>query len=151
MLGFIFLFFLFIVVCITKSYFSVPKHIRLISAQYFILKVPIIMNSNNHSSDIHYEDFMNLYKKCIAKPYSFSVIDTTLASDHSLRFRKNLLEIISKIIMTIHNKIRDEERQYDINEEPKKSALSSFNIDKYEYHTGEGITPSDQSRTKEQS
>ena len=37
---------------------------------------------------------MNLYKKCIAKPYSFLVIDTTLASDNPLRFRKNLLERI---------------------------------------------------------
>ena len=25
----------------------------------------------NHSSDVGYEDLMNLYKKCTAKPYSF--------------------------------------------------------------------------------
>ena len=37
---------------------------------------------------------MNLYKKCTAKPYSFLVIDTTLASDIPLRFRKKLLERI---------------------------------------------------------
>ena len=37
---------------------------------------------------------MNLYKKCTAKPFSFLVIDTTLASDNPLRFRKNLLEIV---------------------------------------------------------
>ena len=37
---------------------------------------------------------MNLYKKCTAKPFSFMVIDTTLASDNPLRFRKNLLEIV---------------------------------------------------------
>ena len=37
----------------------------------------------NHSSDIDFHDFMNLYKKCTAKPYSFLVIDTTLASDNS--------------------------------------------------------------------
>ena len=48
----------------------------------------------NHSSDIEFRDFMNLYKKCIAKPYSFLVIDTTLTSDKSLPFRKNLLERI---------------------------------------------------------
>ena len=40
----------------------------------------------NHSSDIG--------KKCTAKPYSILVIDTTLASDNYLRFRKNLLERI---------------------------------------------------------
>ena len=46
----------------------------------------------SNSSDIDFQDFMNLYKKCTAKPYSFLVIDATLASDNSLRFRKNLLE-----------------------------------------------------------
>ena len=44
----------------------------------------------NHSSDINLKNFMNLYKKCTEKPYSFLVIDATLASDNHLRFRKNL-------------------------------------------------------------
>ena len=44
----------------------------------------------NHSVDIDFQVFMNLYKKCIEKPYSFLVIDTSLASDTPLRFRKNL-------------------------------------------------------------
>ena len=35
---------------------------------------------------------MNLYKKCNEKPYSFFVIDNTLASGNLLRFRKNLIE-----------------------------------------------------------
>ena len=50
----------------------------------------------NHSSDIDFQDFMNLYKKCIVKPYSFFVIDTdtTLALDNPLHFRNNLLERI---------------------------------------------------------
>ena len=48
----------------------------------------------NKSSDVDFQDFLNLYKKCTEKPYSFLVIDTTLASDNSLRFRKNLLERI---------------------------------------------------------
>ena len=48
----------------------------------------------NHSSGIDFSDFMNLYKKCTAKPYSILVIDTTLASDDSSRFRKDLLERI---------------------------------------------------------
>ena len=47
---------------------------------------------NNHSSDIEFHDFMNPYKKCTEKTHSFFVIDTTLASDNSLHFRKNLLE-----------------------------------------------------------
>ena len=44
----------------------------------------------NHSSDIEFTNFMNLYKKCTRKPYSFVVIDITLTSDNPLRFRKNL-------------------------------------------------------------
>ena len=53
--------------------------------------------------------------------------------------------------MTIDDKIIDEKIQYGINREPAKiSALSSGEIDKYEYLTGEEILPSDQSRITEQ-
>ena len=38
----------------------------------------------NHSSDIDFKDFRNLYKKCTAKPYSFLVTHATLASDNPL-------------------------------------------------------------------
>ena len=48
----------------------------------------------NHSLDIDFQDFLNLYKKSTAQPYSVLVIDTSLASDNSSRFRKNLLETI---------------------------------------------------------
>ena len=85
-------------VFITQSYFAVPKNIRLNSTHYFIMNIPnkreLPQIAFSHSSDIDFQDFMNLYKKCTAKPYSFLVIDTTLASDNSLRFRKNLLERI---------------------------------------------------------
>ena len=76
-----------------QSYFSVPKDIRLNLTDYFILKIQnkreLQQFAFNHSSDIDFEDFMNLYKKFIEKIYSFSVIDTTVASDNSSRFRKN--------------------------------------------------------------
>ena len=36
----------------------------------------------NHSSDIEFKDFINAYKKCTDKGYSFLVNDTTLASDN---------------------------------------------------------------------
>ena len=49
---------------------------------------------SNNSLDIDFKDFMNLYKKCTAKLYSFLVTVTTLASDNFLPFRKNLLERI---------------------------------------------------------
>ena len=48
----------------------------------------------NHSSDIDFKNFMNLYKRCNGKSYYFLVIDTSLASDIPLRFRKNLSERI---------------------------------------------------------
>ena len=48
----------------------------------------------NHSSDIDFQDFTYLYKKCTAKPYSFVIIDTTLSSNNPLGFRKDLVEII---------------------------------------------------------
>ena len=44
----------------------------------------------NHSSDINTKDFINIYKKCTDKPYSFLGTDTTLPSNNPLRFRKNL-------------------------------------------------------------
>ena len=47
----------------------------------------------NCSSDINTKDLIKIYKKCIDKPYSFLVNDTTLASDDPLRFRKNLYNI----------------------------------------------------------
>ena len=83
-------------VFITQSSFAVPKNIRPNSAHYFVMKIPnkreLQQIAFNHSSDIDFQDFMSLYKKCTEKPYSFLVIDTTLASDNPLHFRKNLLE-----------------------------------------------------------
>ena len=45
----------------------------------------------NHSSNIDFKDFMKIYKKCTAEPYSFLVNDTTFPSDDLSRFRKDLL------------------------------------------------------------
>ena len=59
----------------------------------------------NHSSDI---DLTNVSKKCTAKPCSFLVTDTTLASDNPLYFRKNLLKRIHKIVMAIDDKNTEE-------------------------------------------
>ena len=36
--------------------------------------------ASNNSSYIDFKNFMNLYKKCTAKPCSFLVIEATLAS-----------------------------------------------------------------------
>ena len=58
---------------ITQSYFPVPKNIRLNSTHYFIMKIlnkrELQQVAFNHSSDIDFKDFMDLYKNCNAKPY----------------------------------------------------------------------------------
>ena len=62
-------------VFITQSYFAVPKNIRLHSTHYFFMKIrnkrELQQIAFNHSSDIGFRNSMNLYKECIAKPYSF--------------------------------------------------------------------------------
>ena len=45
----------------------------------------------------------------------FFLSDTTYAPDNPSHFRKNLLERIQKLIMTIDDNIRDEKLQYDSN------------------------------------
>ena len=53
--------------------------------------------------------------------------------------------------MTIHDQIRDEKLQYDINREAAKiSALSSNKIDQYEFLTGEEILSSNQKQLIDQ-
>ena len=75
--------------------------IRVNSRHYFILK---LLNKQelhqqiafNHLSDIEFQDFRILCKKCTAAPNPFLVIVTTLASDGPLRFRKKILKMILK-------------------------------------------------------
>ena len=63
-------------------------------------------------------------------------VDATLASDNTLRFRKNILERIQKTIVKYDGKVKDEKLQYDISREAAKIlALISGKIDKYEYRT----------------
>ena len=84
-------------VFITQSYFKVSKDVRLNSTHFFIMKIPnkgeLQQVALNHSSDINSKDFINIYKKHTAEPYSFLVNNATLASSNSLRFRKNIFNI----------------------------------------------------------
>ena len=67
----------------TKSYFQVPKNVRIKLHSFFISKFPnagdLQQIAFNHLSNTDFEDFVNLYEKDTAKPCSFLVIDTTLA------------------------------------------------------------------------
>ena len=88
------------IVFITQSYFKVPKDVILNSTYVrinsIIMKIPNKREPKeialNHLPDIDFKDFMKIYKKYTAEPYSFLVNDTTLPSDIPLMFRKNLLE-----------------------------------------------------------
>ena len=83
------------IVFITQSYFKVPKDVRLNSTHFFIMKIPnkreLQQIALNHSFNIDFQDFMQIYKNCTTEPYSFLFNDTTLPSDDPFRFRKNLL------------------------------------------------------------
>ena len=83
-------------VFITQSYFKVPKNVRLNSTHFLIMKIPNKRELQqiyfNLSSDIDFQDFIKIYKKCTTEPYSFSVNDTTLSSDVPLTFRKSLFK-----------------------------------------------------------
>ena len=82
-------------VFITQSYFKVPKDVRSNTSHFFIAKIPnkreLQQIAINHSSDINTKDFANIYRKYTDEP--FLVIDTMLASNNPLRFRKNLSNI----------------------------------------------------------
>ena len=83
------------IVFITQSYFKVTKDVRLNTKHFFIMKIPnkreLQQIALNHSSDIDFKHFINIYKKSTKEPYSFLVNDTTLPLDNPLRFRKNHL------------------------------------------------------------
>ena len=59
----------------TQCYFTVPKIIKVNSTHFFIMKIlhkqDFQQIAYNHSSDIDFEDFMNIYKTCTAEPYYF--------------------------------------------------------------------------------
>ena len=50
--------------------------------------------ASHNSLDINFKEFMNIYRKFAAKPYTFWVIEGTLALDNPLCFRKNLRKSI---------------------------------------------------------
>ena len=56
-------------VFISQSYFAVSKNIGVNSIQYFVMKIPkkrqLQQIAFNHSSDIDFQDFMDLYKNIL--------------------------------------------------------------------------------------
>ena len=55
---------------------KIEKDVRLNSAHFFIMKIPnkreLQQIALNHPSDIDFNDFMKIYKKCTAEPFIIS-------------------------------------------------------------------------------
>ena len=70
---------------LTQSYFSVPKDIRLSCTHDIIFKLnnkrELQNIAMNHSADIDYKDFVNIYRNCTKEPFNFLTIDTTQPID----------------------------------------------------------------------
>ena len=83
------------IVSISQSYFKVSRVVRLNTTHFFIMKIPnkrdVQQIASNQSSDIDFKNFMKIFRKYTAEPYSSLVNDTTLPSNDPLRFKKNLL------------------------------------------------------------
>ena len=66
--------------------FFVPKDVELRYTHHLIVKThnkKDLQNvAINHSTDMDYKDFMNIYGKCTSNPCSFLTIDTTLPADN---------------------------------------------------------------------
>ena len=81
------------IVFITQSYFRTPKDARLNSTHYVIMKIPSRKELQNiteeNSGDIDFKDFLKTCKDYTSEPYSCMIIDTTVPSNHPMRFRKN--------------------------------------------------------------
>ena len=77
---------------LTQSYLSVPKDVRLNCTHYIIFRLnnkrELQNIAINHSADIDYKDFVNIYRDCTKEPYNFLTIDTTKSVNK--RFKKNL-------------------------------------------------------------
>ena len=79
---------------VTQSYFDVLKHIKLNSTHYFVMKIPnkqeLQQIAFNHSTDIDFQVFMDLYKKSTSEPFFFFWLLISL-------FHEIILHVLEKI------------------------------------------------------
>ena len=63
---------------ISRSYFLAPKKVRLNSTNYLIMKIhnkrELQSIAINHSANIDYNNFMNVYRKFTSEPHSFLLL-----------------------------------------------------------------------------
>ena len=107
---------------------------------------------SNHSADIDYQDFLNIYKECTKEPYSFLTIDTKLPASKKFFFWIFIKMTLTDELKILDDKIKENQAQYDLGREAAKiSTLSSKDLlEKNEYLTGEdlGHRPSVLEKTK---
>ena len=76
--------------------FPVPKDVRLNLTHYLIMKInnrrELQNITINHSADIDYKNFIEIYRECTKEPFIFLTIDTALSASDPLRFRKDLFD-----------------------------------------------------------
>ena len=77
------------VIFITQSYFRTPKDIRLNCTHYFLMgisnKKELQQISYNHSAEMDFSEFKELYKRCTRGKHDFLVLDMTLLADNPRR------------------------------------------------------------------
>ena len=99
----------------------------------------------DHSADIDYKDFINIYRECTRKSFNFLAIDTNVTSEQSSKISKKFVRLFIKMTVTdqlkiIDNKIKENQTQYDLDRlAAKKSAYSSDDLKKYQYLTGKDL------------
>ena len=129
---------------ITQSYFSVPKDVRLNSNYYLIMKINIKIELHNiainHSTDIDYKDFVNIYRECTKELYSFTILPYQQVILWDL---EEICFILIKMTVADQLKIIDKKvnaNQYDLDRLTAKiSAYSAGDLRKYVYLTGEDL------------
>ena len=94
--------------------------------------------ANDHSADIDYKGFLKIYRNCTKGPYSFLTIDTTLPADNPMIkefFRFSFIKMtLTEQVKILDDKIKANKAEYDLDRESAKiSALSSGELEKYEY------------------
>ena len=68
------------IVFITQSYFRAPKHARLNSTHYILMKIgnkkELKSIAEENSGHLDFKDFLKIYNYCTNEPYSFMMVDT---------------------------------------------------------------------------
>ena len=131
-------------VCIPQSYFIFPKEVKL-NSTHLIMKVynkRMLRNiAANHSANINYKSFMNIYKECTSKSYFFLLLILHYLLIIFCVFVKLIIKMtLIDEIKILHYKIKANQAQSNVDrEEANISALSSSVLEKYKYLIGKDL------------